>query len=768
MYAIPIISKNYASSRWCLTELAQIIECIRETGLTVLPVFYHVDPSEVRNQTGAFAKAFATHEEDPNIDMEKMQKWRVALKEVGNISGWHFHLRYESTIVQEIIKRILQGLSCNFSTLSKDLVGIESRVEEMMNILGIGLDDVRFIGIHGMAGVGKTTLAEVIYDRISYQFEASSFIACIREETRNRGLVSLQKQLLSKIFMERAINIWDDREGMSMIRNRLCYKKVFLVLDDVDREEHLTALAGSHDWFGPGSRIILTSRDNHLLKRYGVNDIYKVNELNNDEALQLFSLAAFKKAHLEENYVDLSEGFVKYAQGLPLALKVLGSSLFGRGTNAWKGAWDQLKENPNKGILDILQVGFDGLEDLQKKLFLDIACFFKGEVIDNILMDILESFGYYPYLNIDILMERCLITISSKRLMMHDLLQKMGQEIVYDESPEVPGRRSRLWLYKDVLHMLKNNIGTDMIEGIVLNLPYQNEERFSVRALSKMKKLRILKIRNTSFVNMRFSNFCDKLLNLHWHNDPLHFMPTHGLRVLEWSEYPSKSLSNSFQADNLIELRFQSSHIKQLWKGISSFGSLKRFDLSGSLNLLETPNFTGVPILETLDLEGCTSLSKLHKSIGVLKQLRRLNLHACKRLKRFPNEISLESLEYFYLSDCSRFEKFPDIVGSMTSLWLLYLDGTAIKELPPSFKSLCGLSILSLHNCKNLSIFPSVIYSLSSLKILDVSNCLALGGIQDMNGEGYLEQLYKAGTAIKFTKFFAVPEFGSNDSCSMQ
>ncbi|XP_041016680.1 disease resistance protein Roq1-like [Juglans microcarpa x Juglans regia] len=493
----------------------------------------------------------------------------------------------------------------------------------MMNILGIGLDDVRFIGIHGMAGVGKTTLAKVIYDRISHQFEASSFIACIREETRNRGLVSLQKQLLSKIFMERTINIWDDREGMNMIRNRLCYKKVFLVLVDVEIEEHLTTLAGSHDWFGPRSRIILTSRDNHLLKRHGVNDIYRVSELNNDEALQLFSLAAFKKPYPRENYVDLSKGFVKYAQGLPLALKVLGSSLFGRGTNAWKGAWDQLKANPNKEILDILQVGFDGLEDLQKKLFLDIACFFNGELLDNILMDILESFGYYPYLNIDILMERSLITISSKKLMMHDLLQKMGQEIIYDESPEEPGRHSRLWHYKDVLHVLKNNTGTDVIEGIVLNLPNQNEERFHVRTFSKMKKLRILKIRNTSFVNISFSNLYHKLLNLHWHSgDPLRFMPTHRLRVLEWSEYPSKSLSNSFQPDNLIELRFPCSHIKQLWKGIKSFGSLKRFDLSGSQNLLETPNFTGVPSLETLDLEGCTSLSKVHKSIGVLKRLR--------------------------------------------------------------------------------------------------------------------------------------------------
>ncbi|XP_042990648.1 disease resistance protein RPV1-like isoform X1 [Carya illinoinensis] len=766
-YAIPIISKNYASSRWCLTELVQIVECMRETGLTILPVFYHVDPSEVRNQTEAFAEAFARHEEDPNIDMEKMQTWRVALKEVGNISGWHFHLRYESTIVQEINERILQGLSRNFSTLSKDLVGIESHVEEMMNILGIGLDDVRFIGIHGMGGVGKTTLAEVIYDRISYQFEASSFIACIREETRNHGLVSLQKRLLSKIFMERKINIWDDREGMNMIRNRLCNKKVFLVLDDVDRDQHLTALAGSHDWFGSGSRIILTSRDSHLLKRHGVNDIYKVNELNNDEALQLFSLAAFKKPHPEENYVDLSKGFVKYAQGLPLALKVLGSSLFGRGTNAWKGAWDQMKANPNKGILDVLQVGFDGLEDLQKKLFLDIACFFTGEVLDSILMDILESFGYYPYLNIDILMEKCLITIKSKRLRMHDLLQKMGQEIIYDESPNEPGRRSRLWHCEDVLHVLKNNTGTEVIEGIVLNLSNKkDQERFNVKAFSKMKKLRILKICNTSIVNS-FSNLCDKLLNLHWHSNPLRSIPTHGLRVLEWFEYPSKSLSNSFRADNLIELRFPCSHIKQLWKGINSLGSLKCFDLSGSQYLLETPDLTGVPNLETLDLEGCTSLSKVHKSVGVLKQLRRLNLHACKRLKSFPNEISMESLEHFYLSDCSRFEKFPDIVGNMNSLRLLYLNGTAIKELPLSFKNLCGLSILSLHNCKRLSIFPSVICGLPSLKILDVSNCLALGGIQDWNGEEYLEQLYTGGTAIKFTKFFAVPEFCSN-ACSTQ
>ena len=95
--------------------------------------------------------------------------------------------------------------------------------------------------------------------------------------------------------------------------------------------------------------------------------------------------------------------------------------------------------------------------DTQKDLFLDIACFFKGEKKDCI-RDILESFGYYPNYNIDVLMDKSLITINREgTLLMHDLLQEMGQEIVRHESPEEPSRRSRLWVCEDVLHILKNN-----------------------------------------------------------------------------------------------------------------------------------------------------------------------------------------------------------------------------------------------------------------------------------------------------------------------
>ena len=238
--------------------------------------------------------------------------------------------RSESTVIEKIIQRINYELDREVSSVSEHLVGMESHVEEMMAFLGTGLelDDVRFIGIWGIGGVGKTALAEVIYCKISNQFEAKSFISVgsIRE-TGNHGLVSLQKQLLYEILKEREVNIWDVRGGIDVIGKRLHNRKVLIVLDDVDEKDQLDALVRRHDWFGPGSRIIITSRDKHLLERYHMDMIYRVKVLDDDKALELFSWTIFKKPRPEKDFVDLSKGFVKYAQGLPLALEVLSFSL---------------------------------------------------------------------------------------------------------------------------------------------------------------------------------------------------------------------------------------------------------------------------------------------------------------------------------------------------------------------------------------------------------------------------------------------------------
>jgi hypothetical protein len=351
----------------------------------------------------------------------------------------------------------------NFLNVSKNFVGIESRVEEVMTLLGKRSDDVRILGIYGMGGIGKTSLSNAIYERASYQFEAHCFIDRIREQSRSTtpGLIDLKIELISEILGEREINTRNDRRLSEMIANRLRTKKVFIVLDDVDGKDQLDALAGSRDWFGKGSRIIITSRDCHLLKGY-VDDTYKVKVLNEAQALGVFSRKAFKKPHPEENYVQLSKEVVSYAHGLPLALEVFGSSLFGKTMDVWKSARDKFKENPDSEILDKLKISFDGLEDLDKELFLDIACFFNGENRDRIRHILESTLGYSPDFHIDVLVDKSLISISRGRLWMHDLLQKMGQKIVHDESKE-PGARSRLWHDKDAIWVLKN----DTVSGLV-------------------------------------------------------------------------------------------------------------------------------------------------------------------------------------------------------------------------------------------------------------------------------------------------------------
>jgi hypothetical protein len=113
---------------------------------------------------------------------------------------------------------------------------------------------------------------------VSNQFEVCSFIVDVRKDSEKYSLLQLQKRrLLNDLLMERDVNIHDvDIDGVFMIKNRLRHKKILLILDDVNDLEQLEKLAGEHGWFGPGSRVIITTRDKHLLVTNSINEIYEV------------------------------------------------------------------------------------------------------------------------------------------------------------------------------------------------------------------------------------------------------------------------------------------------------------------------------------------------------------------------------------------------------------------------------------------------------------------------------------------------------------
>ncbi|KAA8535694.1 hypothetical protein F0562_030697 [Nyssa sinensis] len=725
--AIIIFSKEYASSSWCLNELAKIIDCLEEKKIQkIVPVFYHVQPSEVRHQSGSFAAAFANHERVFGENGEKVQKWRAALVKAANINGHPITPNdYESGCIQEIVGDILSDLVPTFSIVNEDLVGIESRVEKLNSLLSIRSNDIRIIGIWGLGGIGKTTIAQAVFNQSSYQFEGRSFLQNVREVSRNHGVQHLQEKLISDVLGQNE-KVQNVREGINMIKNRLHNKRVLVVLDDVDHLGQINSLAGKHDWFGLGSRIIITTRDKHLLH---VDAIYEVSLLNNDEAIRLFSMNAFKLDHPTKEYEKLSYDVVHYAGGLPLALKVLGSFLFGRDTRIWRSAVDSLKDVPEEEILEKLKISYDGLRDIEKEIFLDIACFF--HLIEDSVIRILDSFDFHAKIGIRVLIEKCLIIDSYGRPIMHDLIRDMGRHIVCGGYRNEPEKWSRLWRLEDVRNVLKENMGPTEVEAIILDLEVPEKVNFSTEAFIKMNKLRLLKFRNVII------------------SQGIEFLPNK-LRWLDWNGYPSKSLPTSFQAENLVGLIMCYSNIVKLWRGTLQLKKLKLIDLSHSHKLIRTPDFTGIPNLETLILEDCTSLVELHPSVGFLTKLSFVNLRNCKSVKSLPRSIQLPSLEILILSSCSKLGKFPEICGNMEHLSELYLDGTAIKGLPSSIEHLTNLSLIDLRNCENLRTLSSGICMLKHIRTLPVSGCSRLDKLPENLGEMEgLGELFADGTAMK-------------------
>ena len=176
---------------------------------------------------------------------------------------------------------------------------------------------------------------------------------------------------------------------------------------------------------------------------------YKVKELDEHESHELFCQHAFKRNKPIEEYLELVHQFIGYAKGLPLVLKIIGDDLYDKNLQCWKSALDKYKRIPNSNIQEVLKISYDGLDQIQQDIFLDIACFLKG-FHKNLVVDILQSSNFHdPYYDIEKLMDKSLIVVAKDdKLLMHDLIQQMGLEIARQES-EVSKKHSRLLCYED-------------------------------------------------------------------------------------------------------------------------------------------------------------------------------------------------------------------------------------------------------------------------------------------------------------------------------
>ncbi|KAL4639452.1 hypothetical protein ACB092_03G219600 [Castanea dentata] len=746
-----VFSENYAESKWCLDELAKIVECKeKDQEVQIRPIFYNVDPSEIRKQKGKFGSALANHEKEFENNKDKVQRWRDALEKVAKVSGWHYKkgnatYKSESQFIQNIVEEI-SNAKLNWMPLyvAEYPIGINSRAKAIESLLDIGLDEVCVVGMYGLPGVGKTTIAKAVYNKIAKHFDGSSFLENVRENLRtNAGIIKLQEQLLNDISRGGKWEVGNSSKGITLIEETLRCKKVLLILDDGDDSTPIKNLLGKCNWFAPGSRAIITLRDRHLLTvlKENVCTTYKVKEfeveqLNKHEALQLFKEHAFPRNNLpDEDYSKLATKFIDFADGLPLALEIIARDLCGRAKDEWESALEKYKKIPIKCIQNILQVSYDGLQDTEKDIFLDIACFFKGWDKDYVVK-ILDACELYPGSGIPRLINKCLITVDRcGRLSMHDLIQQMGREVVRQQAPNILGERSRLYCYKDSLKVLTGNMGSKKIRGIILHLPQPVEVQLHTKAFKKMKNLKFLIVENV--------RICE----------PLEFLPR-SLVILKWPNYPFHWPFEYFP-EQLVSLEMPHSCIRlpRLIKqelenliGVNFSGckfitelpnlqtpNLKNLDLSHCENLVKLPKLWA-PNLEDLNLSSCRNLVEIDEYFGSHEKLEEWNLDDCGNLQILPSQLRLKSLYSFSLYKCSRLEKLPDFHPEMECLKTLNLEKSGIREVPSSIEHLTKLEALRFSDCKNLQILPSQL-RLKSLVSVDLWRCSRLEKLPDFHPE---------------------------------
>ncbi|KAL3824196.1 hypothetical protein ACJIZ3_020225 [Penstemon smallii] len=775
--AIAVISPRYADSHWCLEELARLCDL----GKLVLPVFYEVDPSAVRGQKPPFQEDMKKLE--VRHGEEKVARWRKAMATVGGLSGWVHGKREEphEDLIKSLVKRILTAVNDSPVVVAPYIVGLDSPMKELMELLNLKSHSPQVIALLGTGGIGKTTICKALYNKLVKHFDRHSFISNVRATfSRPDGLLLLQNKLikdLSKVSVREFENVNDAKEE---IKQKLMANRVLVVIDDIDDSRQLSDLGFCKEWLFEGSKIIINTRNRDALPNDLVNTIYQMSLLDQSNSLKLFSYYAFRREKpTNKAFLELSDKIVSITGGLPLALQVLGSSLYDkRSTEEWYDAIGKLKKIRPKNLQDILKISFDALDNEVQCVFLDIACLLLNLDMTRLeIIDVMKGCGFAESA-MTTLIERSLIrVIEEDKLWMHDQIRDMGREIVFHECDFNIGNRSRIWEATNVMEILEGQKGTDNVQGMILDFEVKNWMRITSTKTIAVNQLRTspnfaaasscikeiyrkkfqhnteeegnsneVRIDTKSFQSMK------NLRLLQFSNIKLEgsfsYVPD-SLKWLQWRKCSLKSLPCDFFPKELKVLDLSESKIERVWDENWFWNRQKVANKLMILNLYNCYNITSTPDLsqhmqlEKLILEKCTKLERIHKSVGDLNALKHLNLMRCPNLVEFPSDVSgLKNLQVLLFTDCSKLKILPQNIGNMTSLKELSLDNTAIEKLPETIFRLSSLETLSMKGCIYLKELPKCIGKLSALRELSFSNCSALVELPHSIGSlGNLEEL---------------------------
>eukprot|EP00253_Pinus_taeda_P028236 PITA_28236 len=736
---VAIFSPSYAQSSWCLDELVLMREQKLKSGSTIIPVFYKVQPADLRWARvgkGVYARDLGEHERKSRYDTETIEKWRNALSAVADIVGFELKDKEESQLVQEVVQQVVKKVRKPPLDVAKYPTGLHEKIKDVDRTLSLQRQSEKatVLGIVGFGGVGKTTLAKQFFNRERSNYDRSCFLFDIR----SKSLPSVQSSLLKDLIQSDA-QINSVAEGIERLKT--VSQRCLIILDDIDHIDQMDALcAPVINTIDVGSLILITSRNKDVLLSAGIGgpSIYTLNVLNVEHSQNLFCWHAFGQPSPVVGFEKVVEEFLNVCNGLPLSLKVLGALLRGKDDlKLWNAQLRKTSKVLPEDIRSTLRISYDALDKEEKEIFLDIACFFIGEDRDTAIR-VWDGSNWEGLLGLWKLENRCLVEVDGKNcLRMHDHLRDLGRYIA--EDLEYPRR-----LWHSTENFLDNMSRQSFVRGI---------------SRSNRSMLQLLGTESDSVERIFSSEQLPPLVYLHWKHCPKSSLaPSIPLKYLRWKHCLKSSLALSVPLNNLSVLHIEGVQLETLWqhefqaplqlrelhidaplsklpKSIGKLKHLEKVFLKTRCLKTISNEFFNLSGLQSLQLE-CEQLQTLPKSIGNLSGLRRLDLTGCSTLKMLPDSVvNLSGLQSVNLSWCSSLQTLPDSVGNLSDLQSLDLTYcSSLQTLPDSVGNLSALQSLDLRVCKSLQTLPDSLGNLSALQSLHLSECSKLQTLPDSLG----------------------------------